>query len=305
MSNSKLVTFTQISPFRNSPRNHRIDKITIHHMAGNLSVETCGGLFSRAGRNGSANYGVDSKGRVGLYVDEGDRAWTSGSRANDMRAVTIEVANDGGAPDWHVSDVAYSKLLDLVEDICRRNGIERLNFTGDARGNLTMHRYFQATSCPGPYLASRFQDIADEVNRRLAGDLHVRYQTHVGGRVFGRWLPNVTDRVDYAGNYGQSVTGLRMDAGDADLIYKVSTMGGSWLPEVKNREDYAGIYGKEIDRVMVKAPGGATVYTRVHVKGGAWLPPVTGYDENDWRNGYAGNKGQAIDAIYVWAEKGK
>ena len=168
MSNSKLVDYTKLSPNCNKPRNHVIDKITIHHMAGNLSVETCGNVFLN--REASANYGIGSDGRVGLYVEECNRAWTSSNAANDNRAVTIEVANDGGADtDWHVSDVALAKLIDLCVDICERNGITKLNYTGDANGNLTRHNMFIATTCPGPYLQSKFPYIASEVNKRLAG----------------------------------------------------------------------------------------------------------------------------------------
>ena len=32
MSNSKLVSYTRLSPNCSKPRNHSIDKITIHHM---------------------------------------------------------------------------------------------------------------------------------------------------------------------------------------------------------------------------------------------------------------------------------
>lgn len=166
MSNSTLVNYTKISPHR-EPRNHKIDKITIHHMAGNLSVETCGNVF-QGKRKASSNYGVGSDGRVGMYVEETDRAMTSSNAANDNRAVTIEVANDGGAPDWHVSDKALEKTIELCVDICRRNDIPRLNFTGDKSGNLTMHKYFTATACPGPYLGGKFPYIAEEVNKRLA-----------------------------------------------------------------------------------------------------------------------------------------
>lgn len=166
MSNSKLVNYTKISPNSNA-RNHKIDKITIHHMAGNLSVETCGNVFQN--RAASSNYGVGSDGRVGLYVPENRRSWATSSASNDHRAVTIEVANDGGAPNWHVSDKALAKTIDLVVDICKRNGIERLNYTGNKTGNLTMHRWYASTSCPGPYLASKFPYIAEEVNKRLAG----------------------------------------------------------------------------------------------------------------------------------------
>ena len=168
MSNSNLVSYTKLSPNCNKPRKYPIDTITIHHMAGNVSVERCGEIFARPDRQASANYGIGSDGRVALYVDEANRAWTSSNAENDHRAVTIEVANDGGAPDWHVSDAALASTVALCVDICKRNGIERLNYTGTKAGNLTMHRWFAATLCPGPYLASKFQYIADEVNRRLA-----------------------------------------------------------------------------------------------------------------------------------------
>lgn len=167
MSNSRLVSYTKLSPNRDHPRNHAIDKITIHHMAGDLSVETCGKLFANPTREASANYGIGSDGRVGLYVDEGDRAWASASPSNDNRAVNIEVANCATGGDWPVSSAAYNKLIDLCVDICQRNGIKALNYTGDADGNLTEHRMFMATVCPGPYLHERMPQIAAAVNARL------------------------------------------------------------------------------------------------------------------------------------------
>jgi hypothetical protein len=167
MSNSKLVNYTKISPNSTNPRRDKIRKITIHHMAGNLTVETCGNVFAPTSRQASSNYGIGTDGRVGMYVEEKNRAWTSSSAANDNQAVTIEVANDEIGGNWHVSDVALAKLIDLCVDICQRNGIEKLNFTGDKNGNLTMHKYFAATSCPGPYLESKFPYIAAEVNKRL------------------------------------------------------------------------------------------------------------------------------------------
>lgn len=167
MGNSKLVDYTRISPNSTNPRRSAIKKITIHHMAGNLSVESCGNVFAPSSRQASANYGVGTDGRIGLYVDEANRSWASSNPDNDHQAVTIEVANDGGGPDWHVSDKALAATIELCVDICKRNGISRLNFTGDASGNLTMHKYFVATTCPGPYLESKFPYIAQEVNKRL------------------------------------------------------------------------------------------------------------------------------------------
>ncbi len=167
MSNSGLVSYTKLSPNCDHPRNHAIDKITIHHMAGDLSVETCGNLFANPNREASANYGIGTDGRVALYVDEGDRSWASASPSNDNRSVTIEVANCESGGDWPVSSAAYNKLIDLCVDICQRNSIKSLNYTGDADGNLTEHRMFMATVCPGPYLHERMPYIAAAVNARL------------------------------------------------------------------------------------------------------------------------------------------
>ena len=167
MSNSRLVNYVNLSPNCNAPRNNRINKITIHHMAANLSVEQCGNIFANRNRQASSNYGIGSDGRVGLYVDEANRSWCSSNGDNDHQAITIEVANDVIGGNWHVSDVALAKLIDLCVDICERNNIDRLVFTGNASGNLTLHKYFAATMCPGPYLESKMPYIAQEVNRRL------------------------------------------------------------------------------------------------------------------------------------------
>lgn len=175
MSNSSLVSYTKISPFRTSPRNHKIDTITIHCMAGDFTVETCGNIFQRAGRNASSNYGIGSDGRIGMYVEEKDRSWCSSSKDNDNRAITIEVANDGGAATgWHVSDKAMASLIKLVADICKRNGIEKLLWKADkkligkvAEQNMTVHRWFAAKACPGDYLYGKHGYIADEVNKLL------------------------------------------------------------------------------------------------------------------------------------------
>lgn len=178
MSNSNLICYTKISPNKTSPRNHKIDTISIHCMAGDLSVETCGNVFAPSSREASSNYGIGSDGRIAMYVEEKDRSWCTSSAANDHRAVTIEVANDGGAETgWHVSDKAYNALLDLVTDICRRNEIKRLLWKGDKnligqvdKQNMTVHRWFAAKACPGDYLYNLHGQIAAEVNKRLGAE---------------------------------------------------------------------------------------------------------------------------------------
>ena len=168
MSNSSLVSYTRISPNRNSPRSQPIRKITLHHMAGNMSLEAFGALVAKPSRQMSANYAIDTDGNIGLFCPEADRSWCSSSRANDQQAITVEIANDGGAPDWHVSDAALEAAICLCVDICQRNGMPGLTWTGDSSGTLTCHYMFAATACPGPYLKGKMAWIAAEVNRRLA-----------------------------------------------------------------------------------------------------------------------------------------
>ncbi len=173
--NSPLVDYIHLSPNHSGRRSHPIDTITIHCMAGDLSVEQCGETFADPRRQASSNYAIGSDGRIALYVDEGCRSWCSSSAANDHRAVTIEVANIAGAPDWPVSSLAYASLIDLVTDICQRNGIKRLLWQGNKslvgqtdKQNMTVHRWFADKSCPGNYLYNRHGDIAEQVNKRLA-----------------------------------------------------------------------------------------------------------------------------------------
>lgn len=173
MGNSSLVVYAKPSPNRTNPRNHSIDTITIHCMAADASVESCGALFAQSARQASSNYGIGSDGRIALYVDEADRSWASSNAANDHRAVTIEVASQAQHP-YAVTDTAYAALIDLCADICKRNGIKKLLWQGDKslagqvdKQNMTAHRWFAAKACPGDYLYSRFGDIAARVNERL------------------------------------------------------------------------------------------------------------------------------------------
>ena len=164
MSNSSLVSYTKISPNRSSRNGERITDIIPHHQAGNLSLQTLGNVFANPGRQASSTYGIDVYGGVGLYVDESERPWTTSNAVADRRAVTIEVANSSTGGDWPVSDASWNTLVELCVDICRRNGIPKLVWTG---GNLKTHDMYAATNCPGPYLKSRMPQLADEVNKRL------------------------------------------------------------------------------------------------------------------------------------------
>lgn len=174
MSNSPLVSYTKISPNKSSPRNHKIDTVTIHCVVGQCSVETLGNVFAPTSRQASSNYGVGVDGRIGMYVEEKDRSWCSSNATNDNRAITIEVASDTKEP-YAVNAKAYAALIDLLVDICKRNGIKELVWSTNKADrvnhkngcNMTVHRDYANKSCPGTYLYERHAQIASEVNKRL------------------------------------------------------------------------------------------------------------------------------------------
>lgn len=174
MSNSPLVNYTKISPNKSSPRSHKIDTVTIHCVVGQCSVETLGNVFAPTSRQASSNYGIGYDGRIGMYVEEKDRSWCSSNAANDNRAITIEVASDTKEP-YAVNAKAYAALIDLLVDICKRNGIKELVWSTNKADrvnhkngcNMTVHRDYANKSCPGTYLYERHAQIASEVNKRL------------------------------------------------------------------------------------------------------------------------------------------
>lgn len=194
MSNSPLVTYTNLTKNHSGKRNHAIDTITIHCIVGQWTAKQGCDYFATTDRQCSANYVVGKDGSIGLSVDEANRSWCSSNAANDHRAITIETASDTKHP-YAVTDKAYAALIDLVTDICKRNGKTKLIWFGDKAKSLaytpakdemimTVHRWFAAKACPGDYLYNRHDEIAAEVNKRLGSAAapapKVLYRVQVG-----------------------------------------------------------------------------------------------------------------------------
>lgn len=170
MGYSALTNAVIMSPNHSGSRYNSISKITIHHMAGNLSIETCGNVFLNPNRQASSNYGIDSDGRIACYVDEENHPWTSANWENDDRAITIEVANSETGGDWPISQEAYASLIRLCADICNRYGIYPY-YDGTPSATLTEHCMFVATNCPGPTIHSMQVNhvIENDIRAAMAG----------------------------------------------------------------------------------------------------------------------------------------
>ncbi|GEM_PF-285698 len=120
---------------------HAIDKVVIHHNAGNLTVEDCFRVWQS--REASAHYQVQSNGRIGQLVWDGDTAWHCGNFEQNERSIGIEHADDSSDP-WHISDACLDAGAHLVAAVCRYYNIGRPEWGK----NLFGHSDFAATACP-------------------------------------------------------------------------------------------------------------------------------------------------------------
>ena len=186
---STLTDVYMASPHHRGYRISEIDRITIHCTVGQCTAEALGYWF-QLGEIHSANYGVDRDGRILCAVDEDRISICSSSYANDMRAVTIEVASDAEHP-YAVTPAAMQSLIRLVVDICRRNGKIKVVWIPDKfralaydqeadEMLLTVHRWFTSTLCPGEFLMEHMAEISTISTELLTeedGQMEKRFQT--------------------------------------------------------------------------------------------------------------------------------
>lgn len=188
MTYSNLATYYRLSPNRSIRRSSVIDYIVIHCYVGQVTARRGVDGFANPEAAASSNYVIGYDGSIGCSVPEEYRAWTTGgtdadgnpisvngiSGADiDHRGITIEVASDTTDP-YAITDAAYKSLINLLVDICKRNGIKELNWKGDKslvgkpdQQNLAVHRWFAIKSCPGDYIYARLGQIAEEVNQKM------------------------------------------------------------------------------------------------------------------------------------------
>ena len=205
MTKSKLTTSTILTGNYSSRNGEKITRITPHYMAWYTDGETCARSFVPSSRQASANYCIGKDGDIVCNVEEQNRAWTSSSGYNDRKAITIECANymnsSGGHVVGELPQKTWDSLVALCVDICKRYGF-KLNYTGDDNGNLTMHKWYGNTDCPGPWFSKQFARLAKEVNAKLDGKTPTPQPPMVFGGTYKCMVPcvNVRDAPTTKGN---------------------------------------------------------------------------------------------------------
>jgi len=186
---SALATVEKISPNKTVPRTGPVRRLTPHCVAGNCTVETTLGIAAfQAGGGASTNYAIGSDGRIGLGVEETNRPWTTSSSVNDHEAITFEIANNGGSPDWTMSDAAINAWLNLAVETAQFYGFKKVSYhekpdsitianvetwiktwAKDGEMIITLHCWYKNKTCPGPYFMRQIPWLVSEINRRLNG----------------------------------------------------------------------------------------------------------------------------------------
>lgn len=188
---SSLITYERLSPNNTSPRRDAIKRLTPHCMAGNATIERCLGLsrfITKSSPGVSCTYAIGSDGRIGLGALETNAPWTSSSSVNDNKAITFEIANIGGAPNWPMSEKAIESFIDLAVDICKFYGFKKVHYE-EKPANIatkaqveawiktweqpdemiiTLHRWYSIKTCPGAYFVGKLPEIVKKINERLA-----------------------------------------------------------------------------------------------------------------------------------------
>lgn len=239
----------------------KITEICIHYMAGNLSIETCGQIWQTPGRNGSSTYGIGSDGRIACYVDENDIAWCNSNWDSNVRSASIETANFS-PNDSRVTDEALNSLIELIADIVKRNGMGKL-----VKGqNLTWHKMYTDTSCPGDYLLSKLDYIVEQVNK-INAPAKIKYRSHLQTIGWQDWKKDG----ETSGTTGES---RRLEAIQIDYnkpIYaKAHIQKDGWVDYGEiNKDTVIGTTGesKRLECLCLKCEG---IKYRVHIEGSGW-----------------------------------
>lgn len=287
----KLVSSSKYSikcPYQMTP-----EYITVHNTANDASAENEISYMNNNNNEISYHFAVDDIQAVqGLPLDRNGWHAGDGNGTGNRKSIGIEIcySKSGGDRFIKAEENAVELIVQLLKE--RGWGIDRVK----------KHQDWSNKYCPHRTLDLGWDRFIKMIETKLndtqnKSNVDITYQTWDDVR--NAWLPNVVNDSDYAGIFGHDVCCVYANASVGNVYYKVHYKGGKWLPEVKNREDYAGLYNKPIDGFMIKSDIKQLTY-RVHLRRtNKWLPWVTGYNQNDSNNGYAGILGQEIDAIQI------
>lgn len=271
--------------------------------------------------------------RLNRYIAAGAEAFVSlhhnafTGKWNEATGVEVFTDNNPTEDDIKLANLIYDKMVEYTG--LRGRGVKKADFTvinqnkipavlceGGFMDGTEDYKVITSEEGQNAYalavaeglieflkLEKRESIVLENKHEDLKNDEKVSVTYQVWDNVRKKWLPNVKDLEDYAGIFSHDICAMFANLSKGNIVYKVHYKGGSWLPEVTNRDDYAGLFGKVIDGLMIRTDTGKTIHYAVHLRtSNRWLPFVSGYNEDDYDNGYAGILGQSIDAVKIYID---
>ncbi|WP_225431713.1 peptidoglycan recognition protein family protein [Bifidobacterium platyrrhinorum] len=263
-----------------------INKIVVHHNAGNLSIQGCWNVWQT--RQASAHYQVDANGRIGQLVNDWDTAWHAGDWEANLTSIAIEHADINSSP-WAVSDATLESGAHLVAALCRYYGLGRPTWMV----NVFPHSAFSSTSCPA--------SLAGSQNAAYMKRAQEWYDAMASGTQPG---PAPSGTAQGGGEQHESEdNGTPARTLTTHVHYALRVLNGDWWPDVtdfgKNADGYAGAPMTQHDLLVAWVDKGQLRY-RTHNLNGDWNDWVSKADKNDTVNGCAGIPGVPIDGVQMY-----
>ena len=189
---------------------HKIDMVVIHHNAGILSIDQIWDVWQT--RQASAHYQVESGGRIGQLVWDGNTAWHAANSNINARSIGIEVSNSAGpAQDWPITDTAIVEAGKLAAAVCHHHKLGR-PVSGQ---NIRFHREFTSTSCP--------------------------YHLAPGGKYHQRLMQAAHEHFDWMAGGGQGVEeGITVSEADRIITHMTDFIKGYVGPLIEDSKDTRG-----------------------------------------------------------------
>lgn len=160
MTFSSLTSRTVWSPKYDSRQGNKIEYLIVHSTMGGNDESNVVYLATNPVQV-SANYVLQTTGRLVGLVPEEYRAWTTGWYA-DKNGVTVETVNTVNRDPWPISREQGEKIAQLLADLCRRYGWGKIDAS-----RIRFHYQFMNTACPGPYVKGLRQDFINRANEIL------------------------------------------------------------------------------------------------------------------------------------------
>lgn len=231
--------------------------ITIHNTANDASAMSEISYMLSNNREVSFHYAVDDE-RAVQGIPTNRNAWhcTDGNGVGNRQSIGIEICYSKSGGDRFLAAEKNAAFLTATLLKERGWGIDRVRRHQD---------WYSRKNCPHRTIELGWQRFLDMVSAFLSENGEISANTPTSSPV-----------------------------PVSDVFYRVRTKEDGWLPPVKSLSDYAGWRNHAITDISISVPGRSIKY-RVHTSG-RWLPYVTGYNINDYNNGFAGI-GKSIDAI--------